>query len=332
MVFINPAKSQDNRLIPNKFVASNETRLFENTATAYDLPISREHKGADNYECSQSIYTKGADRTSEDSSTASDVRELAYEITPSIKISSIGAVSVEGSVAYIGITELGYHKEYSAQVFNTTRKTHFEARPGTAILAQTFTLGLSLIFAPKMSALQIIGCNDYQLVKRSLNLQTKKFTGRYLEKQSFSSQELVLAGIGDKPIEISLSEDYIDNKSRVLKYDFSEIIKKIKIDGPITLKVNCRTCSNLSKSEIDEIGALGSATTIEVDFTPIKRNYDEVERLIALRQKAAEDEAVRLKIEKEKQQVIEQERQKKEKQLELQRRQQQQKKEQIFKI
>lgn len=296
------------------------------------LPIEYGHRSKDNLECAKSMMTRGANQTHEYLTESSSEIINVYDQDPEFSVSAIKSARVEGNTIYVSLYEVAYYRQYSTTVVETYRKTHYEARPGTAVTVQVLTLGLSALFAPKMSALQLFGCNDIEITDRSPDWEKKKFTGYYMSGAVALDQKIAVSGLGSKTIEISFDKSQSNFGDRVAKIDMIDAITASPKEELTNLSINCLTCTPLNDTDVRTLGVLGTSTRISTSFADIKQTFIEAE---TRRVEEERLETLRIAAEKstrEKQERLELEKLRREKQKQLQRKAEQDKNDRLFKL
>jgi len=240
-------------------------------------------------ECAESALTRSGKKEERIVFEELPDQTLVYDNNPESRLSSIEFLRIDESKLLVKLYQMQFHREYSTNIRERYLQTHFEARPGTAVFTQVFTLGLGAIFSPKMSALQALGCNDIQFSKRIANLENIKPTGLYLSYAFKKAPELLIAGFEGETSPIKLTASDWDLMANAWVVDLSDLVKKSRITGPSTLTVRCTTCEEVDESTRKRLQLVGPLGSVKADFTLLKARFDEIER------KKQEDEALEAK-------------------------------------
>lgn len=271
----NSEKSILEKLAPD----SDKAYFFDNkNPTKLSLPIDWSHRGKDDSECSRSMFTQNSQITYK--STIKPTNEIVkiYDENPDVVITAIKSLMVKDTFIELEVYAKSIHKEYESNVFETYENKHYAARPGTALTVQVLTLGLAGIFAPKMSALQLIGCDDIRITERSPDSKNRRVTGLYLANPGENIFSLEISGLGTESIKYSRTVD--TKKESLLRIDMTDAIKRSAKEVSTNLVVRCSSCSVLSDSDKTITSLIGHVANIEAKFFEIKQKFDDEENLV----------------------------------------------------
>ncbi|MEI6686697.1 MAG: hypothetical protein WCN64_11195, partial [Planctomycetota bacterium] len=194
------------------------------------------------------------------------------------------------------------------------------------------TLGLSALFAPKMSALQLIGCNDIEITDRSPNLAKRQPTGYYMTRALPLKHKLVITGFGGNSLDYIFEQDRSVSGDRIVKINLTDAITAAPKEALTKLTIHCPSCTRLSDTDMSTLAVLGTTVDMSANFSDIKQRFLDAE---IRRMEAERVEALRVVAErfaKEKQEKLELEKLKQEKQRQMQKKAEQEKNDRLFKL
>jgi hypothetical protein len=189
-----------------------------------------------------------------------------YDVTPLKTLSGIKSVYLSGSTLTLTLVDKGYFEQFRSPVLQTVQETHYNAEPGSAIFVSLILATLPLIFDPKDTINWMVGCSDYEIVSKKLDLSRKETTDKFEWKDIQKKHTILIAGF-DKDYRF-----YVDNEgnNNTIDIDLTSAIKSAALTGTSYLKINCVDCSLPNENEKVIVSGLKSDMDLNKDFRPIK--------------------------------------------------------------
>lgn len=199
---------------------------------------------------------------------------------PAQKITGISAVQLNGSQLKVDFFSQGRFEEFQGPIANVIEKVKYEARPGTALITHTLTLGLGLLFAPVNSVQHALGCTDSRVIRREVLLDESVMTGKSQWLESTSTHVLKLEGLGDvKEFNFNSRES---NPQKTFELDLLPIVMKGMLDKPLDLTITCLTCNAQDAITIGLVASVQNQSILRADFTEIlTMELNRLERIAA---------------------------------------------------
>lgn len=198
-----------------------------------------------------------------------------YDVTPLKTLSGIKAVYLSGSTLTLTLVDKGYFEQFISPVLQTVQETHYNAEPGSAILFSLILATLPLIFDPKDTIHWMVGCSDYEIVSKKLDVSKKETTEKFEWKDIQKKHTILITGF-DKDYRF-----YVDNEgnNNTIDIDLTSAIKSAALTGTSYLKINCVDCSLPNENEKVIVSGLKSNMDLNKDFRSIKEQLILEEKL-----------------------------------------------------
>ena len=132
-----------------------------------------------------------------------------------------------------------YDTEYEGPKMEEVSKVRRPADPIGAIVNTAATVGLNLLFEPKKTGSQAIGDTRGEYVTRTyVDKSRSRTTGRanWNTKSTIFNGSILVFGIKDQPIELYVTNNYIDISSH---------LKESNLSSPLRLRIVCKNCQDL---------------------------------------------------------------------------------------
>lgn len=225
--------------------------------------------------CSKNRLLKTAGKTTEVERRRSAEAHSFFNSAPAELVRGITSVQIDGTTLLITGQAKDRFEEFSGPVVDVIEKIRYEARPGTAVLAHTLTLGLGLIFAPVDSAQHALGCTDRRVIAREVVGQDSRPTGRSRWVDSEANLVVRVEGLGQAR-EWNLLVDATSASSR-LQIDFLPSVMQARSDGPVPIQITCLNCNSAQAQASGEALHWRDQVSLLADFS--KQREAELSRL-----------------------------------------------------
>lgn len=208
---------------------------------------------------------------------------------PVPKITGISNVQLNGSKLLVDFYSQGRFEEFQGPIVNVIEKKKYEARPGTALIGHTLTLGLGILFSPVNSVQHALGCTDSRVIRREVMLDESIVTGKSQWLATSSTHVIRIEGLGDVR-EFNFDSNG-SNTQKTFELDLLPMIMRNTFDKPLDLTIKCLSCNVLEASTLGLSPSLQNQSIMRVDVSEI-RNIE----LTRLERIANEEQARRERI------------------------------------
>lgn len=202
------------------------------------------------------------------------------------KITGISAVQLNGARLRVDFSSQGRFEEFQGPIVNVIEKTQYEARPGTALIAHTLTLGIGLLLAPVNSVQHAVGCTDSRVVRREVALQESVLTGNSQWATTESTHVLRIEGLGEV-MEFNIRHDG-SLAQKTFELDLLPTVMRAMVDKPLDLTITCSSCNADEAATTAMSASLQNKSILRADFTEVR-----VAELQRLERVANEERAAR---------------------------------------
>ena len=225
--------------------------------------------------CSKNRLLETSGKTTEVERRRSAQAHSFFNSAPAQLVRGITSVQIDGTTLSITGQAKGRFEEFSGPIIDVIEKTRYEARPGTALLAHTLTLGLALIFAPVDSAQHALGCTDRRVIAREVVGQDSRPTGQSRWIDSEDNLVVRVEGLGQAR-EWNLLVGATSASSR-LQIDFLPAVMQARSDGPVPIQITCLNCNSAQAQASGEALHWRDQVGLVADFS--KQREAELARL-----------------------------------------------------
>lgn len=215
--------------------------------------------------CASNNMLRTARTTISEEVRKTDATHTFLDSEPVQKFSGISTVRLQGTVLSVTLASQGRFEEFAGPVANIVEKKHFEARPGTALLLHTFTLGLGLLFKPVDSTQHALGCTDSRVIRREVQMDESAPTGQSRWQDAATTHVLSIEGLG-APRTYNLSTT---NATLRGPFDFEllPLIMQGGTDKPVELTVTCISCNAQEAQLLGFPATIQNMAVLSADFS-----------------------------------------------------------------
>lgn len=221
--------------------------------------------------CSKNPMLRKAKVTVSEETLKTEEKHTFFDGEPSQKVSGISSVRIHGTTLSVSLTSQGRFEEFSGPIANILEKSKYEASPGTALIAHTFTLGIGLLLSPANSAQHALGCTDTRVIRREVITAESAPTGRFEWRNIPSVLVVGVDGLGSrKMFNLNITPA---NIQRPFEIDLLPHVMQTAVDGPVEITVTCLNCSPQETPSAGEAqparegGALEHQVALRADFS-----------------------------------------------------------------
>ena len=187
---------------------------------------------------------------------------------PVQKITGISNVQLNGTKLLVDFYSQGRFVEFQGPIVNVIEKKQYEARPGSALIGHTLTLGLGILFSPINSVQHALGCTDSRVIRREVMLGESTVTGKSQWMATSNTHVIRIEGLGDVR-EFNFDSNG-SNTQKTFELDLLPMIMRGAFDNPSDLTIKCLSCNALEANTLGLSLSLQNQSIMRVDFSEIR--------------------------------------------------------------
>jgi hypothetical protein len=218
--------------------------------------------------CSKNPMLRTAQTTITFETQKTTEQHVFLDSQPAQKITGISNVQLNGAKLKVDFFSQGRFEEFTGPIANIIEKKQYEARPGTALIAHTLTLGLGVLFAPVNSVQHALGCTDSRVIRREVILVESAVTGQSKWLSTGSTHVIRIEGLG--AIREFNFESSGVNAQKSFELDLLPMIMRGQFDKPLDITITCLSCNALEAAKLGLAQNLQNQSVLGADFSEIR--------------------------------------------------------------
>lgn len=218
--------------------------------------------------CAQNPMLRTAQTTITFETQKTTEQHIFLDNHPAQKITGISNVQINGAKLKVDFFSQGRFEEFQGPIANIIEKKQYEARPGTALIAHTLTLGLGILFAPINSVQHALGCTDSRVIRREVILEESAITGQSKWLSTGNTHVIRIEGLGGIR-EFNFESGEV-NAQRSFELDLLPMIMRGEFNKPIDIAITCLSCNALDASKLGLSQNLKNQSVMSADFSEIR--------------------------------------------------------------